>query len=190
VTRARSAGNRTSAGILLYRRRDTGVEVLLGHMGGPFWARKDTGAWSIPKGEHGPDDDPFAEACREFAEELGSPLPAGPVLDLGTVTQSRKSVRAWAVEGDFDVATVVSNSFEMEWPPRSGRIETFPELDRVEWFDLDTARTKVVAGQVDLLDRLARHISPAAPPSRPDPPSSDPPPLPDPPPPDPSRLQK
>jgi predicted NUDIX family NTP pyrophosphohydrolase len=154
-----------SAGIVLYRRRGEGrggcVEVLLGHMGGPFWARKDARAWTIPKGEHGPDDDPFETARREFTEELGSPPPDGPVIDLGEVRQAGgKRVRAWAIEGDLDVATVVSNIFEIEWPPRSGRTQSFPELDRAEWYDLDTARTKVVAGQVGLLDRLASHLPP------------------------------
>jgi predicted NUDIX family NTP pyrophosphohydrolase len=155
----------SSAGIVLYRRRGEGrggcVEVLLGHMGGPFWARKDARAWTIPKGEHGPDDDPFETARREFTEELGSPPPDGPVIDLGEVRQAGgKRVRAWAIEGDLDVATVVSNIFEIEWPPRSGRTQSFPELDRAEWYDLDTARTKVVAGQVGLLDRLASHLPP------------------------------
>lgn len=152
----------SSAGIVLFRRRRDDVEVLLGHMGGPFWSRKDAGAWTIPKGEFGPDDDPFEAARREFAEELGHPVPAGPVVDLGEVSQTRKTVRAWAVEGDLDTSSVVSNTFEIEWPPRSGRTATFPEIDRAEWFDLDTARTKVVAGQVALLDRLRDRVWAAA----------------------------
>lgn len=149
-----------SAGIVLYRRVSwTGeIEVLLGHMGGPFWARKDAGAWSIPKGEYGPDEDPLAAARREFQEELGLPLPDGDLVDLGEVRQSRKAVRAWAVEGDLDPATAASNTFEIEWPPRSGKIATFPEIDRYEWFDLPTARTKLVVGQLALLERLAELV--------------------------------
>ena len=125
-------------------------------MGGPFWAKKDAGAWSIPKGEYGPDEDPLAAARREFAEELGSPAPEGvPYLPLGEVRQKNgKVVTAWAVAGDLDVTTVVSNTFELEWPPRSGRIQEFPEVDRAAWFDLDTARTKLVAAQAGFLDRL------------------------------------
>jgi predicted NUDIX family NTP pyrophosphohydrolase len=154
-----SASGRSSAGIVLHRRvpaADPAIEVLLGHMGGPFWARKDDGAWTIPKGEHGPDDDPFVAARREFREETGAELPRGHALDLGEVRQSGgKRVRAWAIEGDLDVAAALSNTFETEWPPRSGRRATFPEIDRWEWFDLDRARSKVVRAQVELLDRLA-----------------------------------
>jgi predicted NUDIX family NTP pyrophosphohydrolase len=151
---------RRSAGILLYRVVDDGaegrIEVLLGHMGGPFWARKDAGAWTIPKGEHEPGEDPLATARREFAEETGVSLPASDFLDLGEVRQSGgKVVRAWAVEGDLDPATAVSNTFEIEWPPKSGRIATFPELDRFEWFDLDTARSKIIVAQREFVDRLA-----------------------------------
>ena len=145
----------TSAGIVLYRRTpEGGFEVLLGHMGGPFWARKDAAAWSIPKGEYQPGDDALAAARREFEEELGRPLPDGDLVDLGEVRQSRKVVRAWAVEGDLDPATASSNTFEIEWPPGSGKIATFPEIDRFEWFDPATARIKLVKGQVPLLDRL------------------------------------
>jgi len=146
---------RTSAGILLWRRGDAGPEVLLGHMGGPFWARKDDGAWSLPKGEHGPDEEPEAVARREFEEELGSPVPAGELLPLGEhrVT-SGKVLTVWAVEGDLDAGTCVSNTFELEWPPRSGRMQEFPEIDRAAWFGLDDARTKLVKGQVPFLDRL------------------------------------
>jgi predicted NUDIX family NTP pyrophosphohydrolase len=148
------AGTR-SAGLLLYRERDGGLQVLLAHMGGPFWARKDERAWSIPKGEYAPDEDPLTAARREFAEELGAPPPDGPLLELGEVRQSGgKSVTVWAVEGEFDPATAVSNTFELEWPPHSGRMRTFPEVDRVAWFDLDTARTKMVAAQAAFLDRL------------------------------------
>ncbi len=145
----------TSAGILLYRRTATGPEVLLGHMGGPFWARKDDGAWSLPKGEHGPDEDPLAVARREFEEELGSPVPPGDLLPLGAhrVTGA-KELTVWAVEGDLDAAATRSNTFELEWPPRSGRLQAFPEIDRAAWFGLDEARAKVVKGQVVFLDRL------------------------------------
>jgi predicted NUDIX family NTP pyrophosphohydrolase len=141
-----------SAGLLLYR---PGPEVLLGHMGGPFWARKDDGGWSIPKGEHGPDEDPRDAALREFAEELGSPPPDGPLLDLGSVKlRGRKVVTVFALAGDFDAAHIESNHFTIEWPPRSGRIASFPEIDRAEWFDADTARRKLVKAQAEFVDRL------------------------------------
>ena len=159
---------RRSAGLLLYRRRagagvDAGgggdggdVEVMLVHMGGPFWARKDEGAWSIPKGEHGSDEEPLAVARREFEEEIGRPPPEGPLLELGEVRQSGgKVVRAWALEADIDVSEIESNSFELEWPPRSGRMREFPEVDRAEWFDVETARLKLVRAQGGLLDALA-----------------------------------
>jgi len=147
----------TSAGLLLYRERDDGeLEVLLGHMGGPFWARKDEGAWSIPKGELEPDEAPLAAALREFAEELGHPPPDGPRLELGEIRQKAgKRVIAFAVEGDFDPADLVPGTFELQWPPRSGRTQAFPEVDRVAWFDLATAGAKIVRGQVALLERLA-----------------------------------
>ena len=150
---------RRSAGILLYRVVDDGaeggIEVLLGHMGGPFWARKDAGAWTIPKGEHEPDEDPLSAARREFEEETGVSLPASDFVDLGEVRQSgSKVVRVWAVEGRLDAATLESNTFEMEWPPKSGKTETFPELDRCEWFDLATARSKTIEAQREFLDRL------------------------------------
>jgi predicted NUDIX family NTP pyrophosphohydrolase len=124
-------------------------------MGGPIWARKDAGAWSIPKGEYGPDEDPFVAACREFREEVGLPVPATEFVDLGEVRQAGgKIVRAWAARGDLDPADIVSNTFEMEWPPRSGIIRTFPEIDRAVWFDLPTARDRIIAGQRPLLERL------------------------------------
>jgi predicted NUDIX family NTP pyrophosphohydrolase len=150
---------RLSAGIVLYRiRSDGAVEVLLGHMGGPYWARKDAGAWSIPKGEYDVAEEPLVAALREFEEEIGTPVPSShlaDLADLGEVRQSGgKTVRAWAVEGDLDPASVVSNTFELEWPPKSGRRQTFPELDRVGWFDLATARSLIVVGQRPLLDRL------------------------------------
>jgi predicted NUDIX family NTP pyrophosphohydrolase len=146
---------RTSAGILLYRLRPAGPEVLLGHMGGPFWARKDDGAWSIPKGEHAPDEEPLAVARREFEEELGSPVPADELVPLGDVrVTSGKVLTVWAAEGDLDASATRSNTFELEWPPRSGRVQEFPEIDRADWFGLDAARSKLVRGQVPFLDRL------------------------------------
>jgi predicted NUDIX family NTP pyrophosphohydrolase len=152
---------RRSAGLLLFRRADQGLEVLLGHMGGPFWARKDAGAWTIPKGEPDPGEDLETTARREFAEELGLPVPAGRLHPLGEVRQSSgKVVTAWALEGDVDPDDVVPGTFELEWPPRSGRRQTFPELDRVAWFDLDTARAKVVTAQDVLLDRLEEVATP------------------------------
>ncbi len=146
---------RTSAGLLLYRRHpERGVEVLVGHMGGPFWARKDAGAWSIPKGEYADGEEAETAARREFTEETGWSI-SGELKPLGEVRQKAgKSVTAFAVEGDFEPASLESNRFEMEWPPRSGRQASFPEVDRVEWFGLDAAREKMVEGQRPLLDRL------------------------------------
>jgi predicted NUDIX family NTP pyrophosphohydrolase len=144
-----------SAGILLYRRREGAVEVLLVHPGGPFWARKDLGAWSIPKGEVDEGEDPRACALREFAEETGTRLPDGALHELGSARlKSGKLVQAFAVEGDLDPATVSSNTFELEWPPRSGRMRSFPEIDRAGWFDLPTARAKLNPAQVAFVDRL------------------------------------
>jgi predicted NUDIX family NTP pyrophosphohydrolase len=148
-----------SAGLLLYRRRDGRPEVFIGHMGGPFWARKDERAWSVFKGEYDDAEDPFAAARREFEEETGSPPPDGPVIDLGEVRQSSgKRVTAWAMEGDFDPSTLNSNTFTVEWPPRSGRMAEFPEIDRAEWFDLATARVKLVKAQVGFVDRLEQAL--------------------------------
>ena len=148
---------RTSAGLLLHRTRDGVLEVLIGHMGGPFWARKEAGGWSIPKGEPEAGEDPETTARREFTEELGVPLPPGDLVDLGEVRQrSGKVVRVWALEADLDPADVVAGTFELEWPPRSGRRQTFPELDRVEWCDLDAARERLVSAQTAFLDRLAQ----------------------------------
>ncbi len=127
---------------------------MLVHMGGPFWARKDEHAWSVPKGEHSDTDDPHQVAAREFAEELGSPLPDGPEVSLGTATASGKKITVFARSADFDATTCVSNTFQTEWPPRSGRLQTFPEVDRAEWFDVPTARRKLVKGQTVFLDRL------------------------------------
>lgn len=144
-----------SAGILLYRRRGEELEVLIAHMGGPFWARKDEGAWTIPKGEYGPGEDALEVARREFAEELGSPPPDGEVIPLGEVKQSGgKSVVAWGLEGDFDVASLRSNTFEAEWPKGSGSFREFPEIDRAEWVDPETARRKLVGAQALFVDRL------------------------------------
>jgi predicted NUDIX family NTP pyrophosphohydrolase len=145
-----------SAGILLHRRGAGGREVLLVHPGGPFWAKRDDGAWSIPKGEYADGEDPQAAARREFEEELGSPLPDdAPLLELGEVRQRNgKQVVAWAAEGDLDATAARSNTFEMEWPPRSGRRQEFPEIDRAEWFPLARAREKLVPAQVEFLDRL------------------------------------
>jgi predicted NUDIX family NTP pyrophosphohydrolase len=141
---------------VLYREATGGgLEVLLVHPGGPFWARRDLGAWSIPKGEYGPDEAPLAAARREFAEELGVAAPEGPIEDLGEVRQkSGKRVRAWALAGDVDVSRVRSNTFTLEWPPRSGVTQEFPEVDRAEWFGLTVAREKMIPAQVALLDRL------------------------------------
>jgi predicted NUDIX family NTP pyrophosphohydrolase len=146
---------RRSAGILLHRVRDGRREVLLVHPGGPYWARKDAGAWSIPKGEYG-DDDPRACALREFEEELGAPLPAGTELaDLGTVRQpGGKVITAFAAAGDLDPDAIRSNTFTIEWPPRSGRTQEFPEVDRAGWFALEQAREKLNPAQVALLERL------------------------------------
>jgi predicted NUDIX family NTP pyrophosphohydrolase len=145
----------TSAGILLHRRGASGREVLIGHMGGPFWARKDDAAWSIPKGEYGPGEDAYAVALREFEEEMGTPVPARDLVPLGEVRQSSgKVLTVWAAEGDLDATATVSNTFTIEWPPRSGRMQEFPEIDRAAWVPVDEARTKLVKGQVPLLDRL------------------------------------
>ncbi|MGH3613709.1 MAG: NUDIX domain-containing protein [Pseudonocardia sp.] len=149
-----------SAGILLFRPVAGDLEVLLGHMGGPFWARRDDGAWSMPKGEHSPDEDPRDAAAREFAEELGSPVPSGPLVELGTVRQtSGKRLTAFAVAADFDADDIHSNTFDLEWPRGSGRIRSFPEIDRAAWFDTATARRKLVRGQVEFVDRLLARAS-------------------------------
>jgi predicted NUDIX family NTP pyrophosphohydrolase len=149
-----------SAGILLYRRGGNGLEVLLVHPGGPFFARRDAGAWSIPKGLYEADEEPLACARREFSEELGSPCPDGPALELGEVRQRNgKRVTAFAVEGDLDAGAVTSNTFEIEWPPRSGRRESFPEVDRAGWFTVEQARAKLIAAQAAFLDRLAEQVA-------------------------------
>lgn len=145
---------RRSAGLLLFRRAAPGLEVLLVHPGGPLWARKDAGAWSIPKGEVRDEEDPLAAARREFTEETGMEV-SGEFLPLGEVRQpGGKVVVAWAVEGDCDPASIRSNTFWMEWPPRSGRQRAFPEIDRAAWFPIAAAREKILNGQLPLLDRL------------------------------------
>jgi predicted NUDIX family NTP pyrophosphohydrolase len=146
---------RRSAGILLYRRREQAVEVLLVHPGGPLWARRDAGAWSIPKGEYGEGEDPLAVALREFEEETGRRLPTDRLVVLGEVRQrGGKVVSAWAAPGDLDPEAITSNTFTLEWPPRSGVRREFPEVDRAGWFDPATAREKLLAAQAELVDRL------------------------------------
>ena len=143
-----------SAGILMFRRRGARIEVLLVHLGGPFWAKKDLGAWSIPKGEYEDGEDPLEAARREFQEETGTPV-SGDFIELAEIRQAGgKLVKAWAVEGDLDAARIRSNTFTMEWPPRSGKMREFPEVDRAEWFPVDVAREKILTGQAALLDQL------------------------------------
>jgi len=143
-----------SAGLVMYRRREGRIEVLLVHPGGPFWTNKDLGAWSIPKGEYLDGEDPLETARREFQEETGAAAfgqfqPLGPIKQAGG-----KVIHAWAVEGDIDASTITSNTFTMEWPPRSGKQQSFPEVDRAEWFVIDTARKRILKGQLGLLDEL------------------------------------
>lgn len=150
----------TSAGILLFRSSGKAIEVLLVHPGGPFWAKKDAGAWSIPKGEVGDGEEPLACALRELEEELGAPLSLAPedLIELGSVRQKGgKVVHCWAAEGEFDPAGLRSNTFTIEWPPGSGTEREFPEVDRAEWFGLERAREKINPAQAELLDRLASH---------------------------------
>ena len=147
---------KTSAGLLLFRWRARQLEVLLVHPGGPLWARKDEGAWSIPKGHVGEGEEALAAARREVEEETGT-RPDGDFVPLTPIRQSAdKTVKAWAIESDFDPTTLASNTFEMEWPPRSGRRQTFPEVDRAAWFTIEEARRKILRGQLPLLDELAR----------------------------------
>ncbi len=143
----------------MYRSREGSLEVLLVHPGGPFWAKKDEGAWSIPKGEFIIDtEDPLGAARREFVEETGF-TPEGDFISLGTLAQSSmKIVQAWAVEGDCDAAHIKSNTFSMEWPPRSGKQQEFPEVDRAGWFDIETAKTKILKGQTTFIDRLLEQL--------------------------------
>jgi predicted NUDIX family NTP pyrophosphohydrolase len=151
-----------SAGLLLYRIGVTGaVDVLIAHPGGPYWAARDEGAWSVPKGEYGPGDDALATAYREFGEETGLAAPAGDALCLGDVRQpGGKRVTVWALEGDVDLSRTSSNTFELEWPPGSGRRQRYPEVDRLEWVPLDVARAKLLAAQVPYLDRLLEALEP------------------------------
>lgn len=147
-----------SAGLLVYTDDDE-LEVLLVHPGGPYWQHKDAGAWSIPKGEHTADEDPLTAAYREFREELGLPPPCGEAVALGEVAQSGgKQVTAWAVRGHVDVSQISSNEFELEWPPRSGQYRRFPEIDRAAWMPVEEARTKLLPGQLPLLDRLLEQV--------------------------------
>ncbi|HEX2918706.1 MAG TPA: NUDIX domain-containing protein [Edaphobacter sp.] len=149
-----------SAGLLMYRRNDDALEVFLVHPGGPFWAKKDLGAWTIPKGEYTDDEEPLAAAIREFREETGF-IAEGAFLPLGEIRQAGgKLVTVWALEGDCDPAALVSISFEMEWPPRSGQRASFPEVDRGAWFSLPEARAHILASQQPLLDRLAHRMHP------------------------------
>ncbi|HTU95787.1 MAG TPA: NUDIX domain-containing protein [Solirubrobacteraceae bacterium] len=155
MTPSQSARGRRSAGLLLFRESGADVEVLLVHPGGPFWSKRDEGAWSIPKGECEEGEDARAAAWREFGEELGSPAPEGEPLELGEVRQKAgKTVVAWAIAGDLDAESITSNTFTMEWPPRSGRSQSFPEVDRAGWFSLAEARTRINPAQATFLDRL------------------------------------
>jgi predicted NUDIX family NTP pyrophosphohydrolase len=148
-----------SAGLLMFRRRAGELELLLAHPGGPFWSRKDLGAWTIPKGEIGPDEEPLVAARREFREETGLDA-SGEFIPLGAVRQSgAKIVHAWAFEGDFDVSMVRSNLFEMPWPPKSGKMQSFPEIDRAEWFSVEMARKKILKGQVEIISRLLSRLT-------------------------------
>jgi predicted NUDIX family NTP pyrophosphohydrolase len=145
--------------LLLFRHAGADLEVLLVHPGGPFWAKRDHGAWSIPKGECDDGEDPRSAAWREFGEELGSPAPEGDALELGEVRQKAgKIVLAWAIAGDLDAEQIISNTFTMEWPPRSGRAQSFPEVDRAGWFSLAEARERINPAQVPLLDRLSQAL--------------------------------
>lgn len=152
--------HRTSAGLLLFRRDPDALRVLIAHMGGPLWAKKDERAWSVPKGEHGDDEPPLDAARREFTEELGLPAPDGAAIDLGEVRQrGGKRVRCWAIEGDLDPDAITPGSFELAWPPRSGRTIVVPEVDRVAWMTVAEARPRLVAAQEAFLDRLVEALA-------------------------------
>jgi predicted NUDIX family NTP pyrophosphohydrolase len=154
-----NAAAKHSAGLLMFRRGPAGVEVLLAHPGGPFFAKKDAGAWSVPKGEVDPGEDPLACARREFNEETGLTPPLDHFAALGTIKQrGGKTVEAWAFEGDCDPATLTSNTFELEWPPRSGRLQSFPEVDRLQFFSLADACDKINRAQIEFLERLEQHL--------------------------------
>ena len=153
-----------SAGLLLYRITEAYVEVLLGHPGGPFWAKKDDGSWSIPKGEYAEGEDPWSAARREFEEELGKPPPDGPRIDFPPLRQpSGKIITAYAVRGDLDLDGAISNTFTLEWPKGSGNVREYPEIDRVDWFSVDAARSKLLKGQRPLLDQLMNAVEGAEP---------------------------
>jgi predicted NUDIX family NTP pyrophosphohydrolase len=156
----RRGSAKASAGILLFRRAPSGIEVFLVHPGGPFWAKRDSGAWSVPKGEIAAHEDALEAAKREFHEETGARVD-GEFIELAPVRQPNgKVVRAWAIEGDIDAAAIASNTFAIEWPPKSGETRVFPEVDRAGWFPLAKAREKLLPGQIPLLDQLIRRISP------------------------------
>jgi len=151
---------RRSAGLLLFRRDPDGLRVLLAHMGGPFFATRDAGVWTVPKGEPEPGEELAAAARREFAEELGLPVPTGPLVPLGEITQKGgKVVTAWALEGDLDPADMVPGTFEMEWPKGSGRLSTFPEVDRAAWWTPAECAARIVPAQLELVDRLVTHLA-------------------------------
>jgi predicted NUDIX family NTP pyrophosphohydrolase len=149
-----------SAGLLVYRKKGATIEVLLAHPGGPFWSKKDLGAWSIPKGEYDEGENPLETAKREFVEELGKDVPKGDFVELGEVEQkNNKIVIAWAIEGDLDVTRTTSNTFEIEWPPHSGKMQDFPEIDRAKWFTLTEAAKKLFSAQTMFLERLADKLN-------------------------------
>jgi predicted NUDIX family NTP pyrophosphohydrolase len=149
---------KTSAGILVYKKENNEIKVLLAHMGGPFYTNKDAGAWDIPKGEF-EGENGLSAAHREFEEEIGQPAPIGEALDLGTVKNSGKVVMIWAVGGDLDVSKITSNKFQMEWPPKSGKLQEFPEVDKADWFSLPEASIKIVKSRHIFLDRLADRLN-------------------------------
>jgi predicted NUDIX family NTP pyrophosphohydrolase len=161
-----------SAGLVVYRHTDSGPEVLVAHMGSPWWAKKDVGAWTIPKGVIEEGEEPLDAARREFSEELGLPVPEGEFIELGSIEQhNNKSVTAWAVETDIDADSIKSNTFKVEWPPKSGKIQEFPEIDRAAWLPLPEAARKTVKGQAELFERLADKLNvPFGPETIPEPP--------------------
>jgi predicted NUDIX family NTP pyrophosphohydrolase len=171
-----STKSKHSAGLLMFRAASASLEVLLVHPGGPFWARKDLGAWSVPKGEHEPDEDPVVAARREFREETGLSPEADKLVPLGEVKQpSGKIVSVWAFEGDCDPGAIKSNTFSLEWPPRSGQMQDFPEIDRAAWFAVDEAKRRILLGQVVFLERLMGHLVASAEPGEtPDGPRAEP----------------
>ncbi len=150
---------RLSAGLLVYRFKDNRLEVLLAHPGGPFWAKKDLGAWTLPKGEYDDSEEPLQAAKREFEEEIGQPAPKGEAVELGELKRKDgKTIIAWAVKGDIDTANIRSNTFSIEWPPRSGKKQEFPEVDRAEWVPISEASEKLHTGQPIFIERLTKHL--------------------------------